>query len=194
MGPHSWREDLQWGQGEELPERKRLTRSAMNVVGSQTNLDNRGAVSKPLILILCTANACRSQMGEAILQAVVGDAFEVVRAGCLPSGSVHEGAIEAMAEKGLDLREAKSQHMDEYLDRKVEIVITVCNRADEVCPVYSGQVKRHHWPFKDPALVVGTEEMVRTAFRRTRRDLEAVFSAYGRCLLAGLQLRGPARV
>lgn len=147
-------------------------------------------MSKPLILILCTANACRSQMGEAILQAVVGDAFEVVSAGCLPSGYVHEGAIEAMAEKGLDLREAKSQHMDEYLDRKVEIVITVCNRADEVCPVYPGQVKRYHWPFKDPALVVGTEEMMRTAFRRTRRELEAVFSAYGRGLLDGLQLGG----
>lgn len=141
---------------------------------------------KPLILILCTANACRSQMAEAILQSVVGDSYGVVSAGCLPSGKVHPRAIETLMERGIDIREARSQHMDEFLEQHVDIVITVCSKANEVCPVYPGQVKRYHWPFKDPALVVGTEEMMRNAFRRTRGELEAVFTAYGQGLLDGL--------
>lgn len=148
------------------------------------------SVTKPLILILCTGNSCRSQMAETILQAAAGDAVKVASAGSNPAGYVHQGAIDAMAEKGFDLRGAKSKHMDEFLNRNVEVVITVCGNADQVCPVYPGQLKRYHWPFKDPAVVVGTEEMVRAAFRRGRDQLETVFAAYGRGLADGLELSG----
>lgn len=139
-------------------------------------------VPKPLILIICTANACRSQMAEFLLREAVGDAFEVASAGCSPAGYVHAGAIEAMAERGFDLSQARSQDMNEFLAREVQIVITVCDRADQACPVYPGQKKRHHWPFRDPAAVIGTEEMIKKAFRRARDEMAAVFSAYGQGL------------
>lgn len=143
---------------------------------------------KPVILIMCTGNACRSPMAQAFLQAAAGDAVEVVSAGSNPAGRPHRMTIEVMAEKGLDLRRANSRHVNEFLDREINVVITVCSHAAQVCPVFPGQVKLYHWPFKDPVTVVGTEEMIRKAFRRSRDELEVVFTAYGRGLVDGLEL------
>jgi len=139
-----------------------------------------------MVLIICTGNACRSQMAEAFLREAAGEAVEVASAGSNPAGMVHPRVREVMAEKGFDLRGAKSQHMDEYLDREVAVVITVCDAADETCPTYPGQVQRYHWPFKDPIRVVGTEEMILEAFRRSRDEIETVFTLYGLGLADGL--------
>jgi arsenate reductase len=68
--------------------------------------------------------------------------------------------------------------MNGFLDRDVETVITVCGHADQACPVYPGQVNRHHWPFDDPAKTTGTPEEIAADFRRVRDEIRRVFEAY----------------
>ena len=133
---------------------------------------------KPLVLILCTGNSCRSHLAEGWLRHFAGDQLEVASAGSNPAGYVHPLAIRAMQEAGLDIAGHHSKHMNEFLDRTVETIITVCGRADQACPVFPGQVNRHHWPFDDPAHATGTEEEKLAVFRRVRDEIAAVFRAY----------------
>ena len=100
---------------------------------------------KPLILILCTGNSCRSQMAEGFLRAAGESVLEAASAGSNPSGYVHPLAIKAMAEVGIDLADGRSKHLDEFLEREVETVVTVCGNADQVCPEFPGQARRYHW-------------------------------------------------
>lgn len=133
---------------------------------------------KPLVLILCTGNSCRSHLAEAILRAAAGDVLEVASAGSKPAGYVHPLAIRALAEIGLDATAHHSKHLSEFLERKVETVITVCGNADQVCPAFPGQVNRHHWGFDDPAHATGTEDEQLAVFRRVRDEIRSVFEAY----------------
>ena len=135
-------------------------------------------MSTPLILVLCTGNSCRSHMAEGLLRRALGDGFEVASAGSKPAGYVHPLAIRALAEIGIDIASHTSKHLDEYLDRDVETVITVCGNADQVCPTFPGQLNRHHWPFDDPAHATGTEDEQFAVFRRVRDEIRAVFEAY----------------
>jgi arsenate reductase len=136
--------------------------------------------TKPRVLILCTGNSCRSHMAEGILRAAAGEVVEVHSAGSNPAGYVHPKAIAALAEIGLDISGHTSKHMNEFLDRDIDTVITVCGNADQACPVFPGQVHRHHWPFDDPAHAEGTEEEVMEEFRRVRDEIKRVFEEYGR--------------
>lgn len=140
---------------------------------------------KPLILVLCTGNSCRSHLAEGLLRAALGDGFEVASAGSNPAGYVHPLAIRAMEEIGIDLAGHHSKHLDEFLDREVETVITVCGNADQACPVFPGQANRHHWPFDDPAHATGTEEEQLAVFRRVRDEISRVFGAYAAGRLDG---------
>lgn len=133
---------------------------------------------KPTVLILCTGNSCRSHLAEGILKAAAGDLLNVVSAGSKPAGYVHPLAIKAMKEIGIDISSHSSKHMNEFLDKSVETVITVCGNADQACPMFPGQVNRHHWPFEDPAHAVGTEEEKMAVFRKVRDEIAAVFRAY----------------
>jgi len=108
-------------------------------------------MEKPLVLILCTGNSCRSHIAEGILRAAVGDTIEVASAGSKPAGYVHPLAIKALQEIGIDISQHRSKHLDEFKSRDVETVITVCGNADQVCPTFPGQVNRYHWGFDDPA-------------------------------------------
>ncbi|MBU3666474.1 MAG: arsenate reductase ArsC [Chthoniobacterales bacterium] len=135
-------------------------------------------MNKPRVLILCTGNSCRSHMAEGILRDAAGDFLEVHSAGSRPAGFVHPKAVAVMAEIGIDISTHTSKHMDEFLDRDIGTVITVCGNADQACPVFPGQVNRHHWPFADPAHAVGSEEDVMLEFRRVRDEIAAVFRAY----------------
>lgn len=132
----------------------------------------------PLVLVLCTGNSCRSHMAEGILRAASQGAFAVASAGSKPAGYVHPLAIKALAEIGIDISSHTSKHLNEFLDRKVETVITVCGNADQVCPVFPGQVNRHHWPFVDPAHATGTEDEQMQVFRQVRDEIRRVFEAY----------------
>ena len=133
---------------------------------------------KPLILVLCTGNSCRSHIAEGFLRAASGEAFEVASAGSKPAGYVHPLSIKAMAEVGIDISKHTSKHMNEFLNRPVETVITVCGNADQACPIFPGQVNRYHWPFVDPAHAPGNEEEQMKVFREVRDQIRAVFEAY----------------
>lgn len=142
-------------------------------------------MSLPTVLILCTGNSCRSHMAEGVLRAVAGDVVNVQSAGSKPAGYVHPKAIQVMREIGIDLSGHTSKHMNDFLGRPVRTVITVCGNADQACPVYPGQVSRHHWGFDDPAHATGTEEEVLAEFRRVRDEIRRVFTAYGAGLREG---------
>lgn len=126
---------------------------------------------------------------------VAGDLLEVHSAGSKPAGFVHPQAVAVLREIGIDLTGHTSKHMNEFLDREIETVISVCGQADEVCPVFPGQVHRHHWPFDDPAHATGSEEEVLAEFRRVRDAIRAVFRAYAAGRRDGLSRadRAPSR-
>jgi arsenate reductase len=133
---------------------------------------------KPTILILCTGNSCRSHLAEGILRAAAGDLFDVQSAGSKPAGYVHPLAIQVMKEIGIDVSAHQSKHMNNFLQQPVETVVTVCGNADQACPMYPGQLNRHHWGFYDPAHATGTEEEKLAVFRRVRDEIKMVFEAY----------------
>ena len=135
-------------------------------------------MAKPLILILCTGNSCRSHLAEGILRAAVGEAAEVASAGSDPAGYVHPMALEVMKEIEIDISAHTSKHLDEFLQQEVHTVITVCGNADQACPIFPGQAEKHHWPFDDPAKATGSEEEIRAEFRRVRDEIRAKFETY----------------
>ena len=140
---------------------------------------------KPNVLILCTGNSCRSHMAEGILRAAAGDLLEVHSAGSKPAGYVHPKAIQVLKEIGIDISRHTSKHMNDFLDRKIHTVITVCGNADQACPMYPGQVKRYHWGFEDPAHAKGTDDEILAEFRRVRDQIRLVFEAYAAGLRDG---------
>jgi arsenate reductase len=135
-------------------------------------------MNKPLVLILCTGNSCRSHLAEGILRSAAGDLLEVASAGSKPAGYVHPLAIRVMSEIGIDISGHCSKHLNEFLETGVETVITVCGNADQACPAFPGQVHRHHWGFDDPAHATGSEEEQLAVFRRVRDEIRRVFEAY----------------
>jgi arsenate reductase len=124
-------------------------------------------------------------MAEGILHATAGDLIDVHSAGSKPVGFVHPKAIEVMKEIGIDISAHTSKHMNIFLDRQITTVITVCGKADQACPLYPGQVNRHHWGFDDPAHAEGSEEQVMAEFRRVRDEMRKVFEAYAAGLRGG---------
>ena len=135
-------------------------------------------MNKPTVLILCTGNSCRSHLAEGILRQAAGDLLDVQSAGSKPAGYVHPKAIAVMKEIGIDISGHHSKHMDKFLGQNVETVITVCGNADQACPMFPGQVNRHHWGFDDPAHAAGSDEEVLAVFRRVRDEIFKVFEAY----------------
>lgn len=142
-------------------------------------------MNKPLVLILCTGNSCRSHLAEGILRAAAGDLVEVASAGSKPAGYVHPLAIRVMQEIGIDISAHRSKHLNEFLDRPVQTVITVCGHADQVCPLFPGQVHRYHWGFDDPAHAGGSDEEQLAVFRRVRDEIRRLFEAYAAGLREG---------
>jgi arsenate reductase (thioredoxin) len=119
------------------------------------------------VLFLCTGNSARSQMAEGLLRHEAGELFEVFSAGTHPT-QVRPEAIAVMNEIGSDISGHRSKSIDEFEGQDLDTVITVCDDAEESCPVFSGQTQRLHWPFEDPAAVEGTEEQRKDAFRKVR--------------------------
>jgi arsenate reductase len=122
------------------------------------------------VLILCTGNSARSQMAEGLLRHLAGDRFEVFSAG-VEASFVRPQAIEAMYEIGIDISQHRSKSVDEFLDKQLDYVITVCDHASQRCPVFPGAVTRIHWSIDDP-VVGGSKEMQLEAFRRARDELQ----------------------
>ncbi|KZK73578.1 MAG: protein tyrosine phosphatase [Pelodictyon luteolum] len=135
---------------------------------------------KTSVLVLCTGNSCRSQMAEGFLRSFDLD-LEVYSAGTEPSGTVHPMAVKVMAEEGIDLSGASPKSVDGFLSRPFDYVVTVCDGANESCPVFSGRVgKRLHIGFEDPAGASGTEEEVLKVFRSVRDLIKQGFGEFYR--------------
>jgi arsenate reductase (thioredoxin) len=135
-------------------------------------------MTKQKVLILCTGNSCRSHMAEGILQNAAGDLFEVLSAGSNPAGYVHPKAVEALKEIGIDISDHTSKHLDQFLNAGIDTVITVCDDANEACPIFPGEVNRYHWGFEDPPKAAKNGETEMEAFRRIRDETRKVFEAY----------------
>jgi arsenate reductase len=135
-------------------------------------------MKKPIVLILCTGNSCRSHMAEGILRHAAGDLVNVVSAGSKPTGYVHPKAIAALAEIGIDISHHTSKSMNDFVATPIDTVITVCGNADQASPMFPGQLNRHHWGFDDPAHATGSDDEILTAFRRVRDQIRLVFEAY----------------
>jgi arsenate reductase (thioredoxin) len=124
-------------------------------------------VNKQRVLFLCTHNSARSQMAEGWLRSMAGDRFDVASAGT-EGTRVHPLAIRAMAEVGVDLRGHTSKSVDQLLDQPWDYVITVCDAANEACPIFPKKVSRLHWSFPDPSQASGTEDEQLIVFRQVR--------------------------
>lgn len=122
------------------------------------------------MLVLCTANSARSQVAEGLIRRDFGDRIDVLSAGVAPS-HVRPEAIAVMREIGIDISMHRSKHVSEFAGREFDDVITVCDAANEQCPIFPGRARRHHRDFKDPASVDGSEEQRLAAFRQTRDEL-----------------------
>lgn len=126
------------------------------------------------VLILCTGNSARSQMAEGILRQDGGDRFEVHSAGVNPS-TVRPEAIQAMSEIGIDISGQRSKSVDEFLGQQFDYVITVCDNANETCPVFSskaglGKTERIHQSFEDPPAPGAADDATTLAIFRQVRD------------------------
>ena len=123
------------------------------------------------VLILCTGNSARSQMAEGLLRHIAGDRFEVFSAGVEPS-HVRAEAIKTMREIGIDISSHRSKSVDEFVGQEFDYIITVCDNANENCPIFPGKAERIHWSIDDPAVVDGGEELRLSAFCRAGDELK----------------------
>ena len=133
------------------------------------------------VLFLCTHNSARSQMAEGLLRHLAGDRFEVMSAGT-EATSVRSEAIEAMSELGVDISGQESKTLERYLGEPFDYVVTVCDDANEACPVFPGAENRLHWSLQDPSRAEGSEEQRLEVFRKVRDEIQTRISEE---LLAG---------
>ena len=117
------------------------------------------------VLILCTGNSARSQMAEAILNQKGRGRFAAESAGSQPAARVNPLAVEALREAGIDWKGRRPRGIDDLGSKAWHIVITVCDRAKEACPIFPGHPALAHWGMEDPAAVEGDDETKRRAFR-----------------------------
>jgi len=125
---------------------------------------------KRRVLFLSTHNSARSQMAEGLLRALGGDQFEAFSAGT-EATHVRPLAIQAMAELGIDISRQESKTLARYLDQPFDQVITVCDQANEACPVFFGARERRHWSLRDPSQARGTEAQQLAVYREVRDAL-----------------------
>jgi arsenate reductase (thioredoxin) len=133
------------------------------------------------VLFLCTHNSARSQMAEGLLRALGGQRFEAFSAGT-EATRVRPLAVRAMAELGIDISGQESKTLERYLDQPFDQVITVCDQANEACPVFFGAKQRLHWSFPDPSKVTGSEDEQLAVYRSVR---DAIRERIERELLVG---------
>lgn len=131
------------------------------------------------VLFLCVRNSARSQMAEGLLRALAPDRYEALSAG-VSAGTLRPEAVEVMREIGIDISGQRSKAADEYAGQAFDLVVTTCDEAREVCPLFPGARRMLHWSIADP-IVAGSDARI-AAFRAARDDLRARIEAE---LLAG---------
>jgi arsenate reductase (thioredoxin) len=130
------------------------------------------------ILVLCTGNSCRSILAEALFRELGGARVSVESAGSHPEGTVNPRTIRVLDEGGIEHGWARSKSMTEFLDREFDHVLTVCDDAAEVCPVFPGPAVRTHWSIPDPARARGTDDELMAVYRATMADLRGRIEAF----------------
>ena len=123
-------------------------------------------MNKRKVLFLCTGNSCRSQMAEAIVNYRLGDMWEAVSAGTKPTGTVHPKALAVLAEIGIQ-HQGRSKSTDEFRDVDFDLVVTLCDEAEENCPIWLGKGKRVHRCIFDPSKTNDID-----SYRQVRDDIE----------------------
>ena len=124
------------------------------------------------VLFVCTHNASRSQMAEALLRQIGGDSFEVYSAGTEP-GELHPLAVAVMAEEGIDISRQRAKSVDGFVRQGFDYVITLCDEANETCPFFPNAASRLHWSFPDPSVAEGEHEERLAVFRLVRDGIRA---------------------
>ena len=127
---------------------------------------------KKKVLFICTGNACRSQIAHGLLNDLASSQFEVFSAGSHPS-QVHPISVAVMEEIGIDISKHTSDYIDEYLNKGINIVITVCDNAKNVCPIFPENVKLIHWSIDDPFRNWNFDINQLTNFRETRAEIKS---------------------
>jgi arsenate reductase len=129
---------------------------------------------KKKVLILCTGNSARSQMAEGLLKHITQHAYEIYSAGTKPS-IVRPEAIKGLAEIGIDISKNRSKSVDEFVNKEIDYVLTVCDNAKENCPYFPAKTRVIHHSFEDPAEIQGDEETRLNAFRKIRDEIQEYF-------------------
>ncbi len=135
----------------------------------------QAATGKIKVLFLCTGNSCRSQMAEGWTRRLKGDVIEPYSAGIETHG-LNPKAVQVMAEAGVDISNHRSKHLEELRDVAFDYVVTVCDNANESCPVFPGEVKRLHVSFDDPPRLARSAKLEEEAlghYRRVRDEIRA---------------------
>ncbi|MBI2757423.1 MAG: arsenate reductase ArsC [Chloroflexi bacterium] len=122
------------------------------------------------VLFLCTGNSCRSQMAEAIVNARYSKEWRAFSAGTRPAGFVHPKAIQVLKEIGIE-HHGQSKNAEQFRSEDFDLVVTVCDDANEECPVWLGKARRVHEGFRDPAKAQGTDEERLAVFRQVRDEM-----------------------
>lgn len=133
----------------------------------------------PNILVLCTGNSCRSQLLHGYLERLLNERAHVYSAGVEVHGLTRR-AVQTMTEDGLDISQHTSNHVDEYAAVPFDYVLTVCDHANEVCPVFPASAKKLPHNFPDPAKATGSEEHIMAQFRAVREQVKAYAQAFAR--------------
>jgi arsenate reductase len=134
-------------------------------------------MKKKTVLILCTGNSARSQMAEGLLRHDAGDRFEVFSAGVNPT-LVRPEAIAVMREVGIDISTHRSKHVNEFAAQNFDYVLTVCDHARELCPIFPGQTKTIHRSFVDPPAADAPEAERMAAFRSVRDQMREYLRSF----------------
>ncbi len=125
---------------------------------------------KKSILVLCTGNSARSQMAEGLLKHICQNKYGIYSAGSKP-GIVRPEAIKVLDEIGIDISGNRSKSIDEFADKEIDYILTVCDNAKENCPYFPAKTKIIHHSFEDPAEVEGSENTRIEAFRKVRDSI-----------------------
>ena len=131
---------------------------------------SRRRVARARVLFLCTGNSARSQMAEALAQALSEGAVRAVSAGSRPK-PLHPNAVRVMRARGIDLAGRRSKHLAEFTGQRFDYVVSLCDRVREVCPEFPG-ARAIHWSVRDPAREPGTDDQTLPAFERTAAEVE----------------------
>jgi len=124
------------------------------------------------VLFLCTGNSARSQMAEALLARASGGSIETASAGSSPK-PLQPNAVRVLRDRGIDISTNRTKHLDEYVARPFDTVITLCDRVREVCPEFPSHPELVHWSVPDPALDGSSDRETLPAFERTAVELES---------------------